>query len=78
MEIQSLPPRCKPQFGPDQGAIFCILGRGSSPQECGADDAKCVLRQLVVAENHRVGMEGTGDNDLLFFSGHIHRLEILI
>ena len=39
---------------------------------------KELCRQLVVAENHRVGMEGTGDNDLLFFSGHIHRLEILI
>lgn len=36
----------KPKFYVGQEAILCILSRGSSPSECGAHDAVCVLDLL--------------------------------
>lgn len=35
------------------------------------------LKIVIIAENHRVGIEGSGDSDF-FFSGHIHRFDSLI
>lgn len=42
VEIEPL----RPRFHADQEAILCILSRGSSPSECGACDAECVLDLL--------------------------------